>query len=118
MEVRGIGIIDVMNLFGAGAVKSRTEIQLVINLVNWDPKANYDRLGFEENTCTLCNVPIPQVNIPVKVGRNIESIIEVAAMNFRAKQMGYDATQTFDNNLTSLISEHSKEDTNKEPHND
>ncbi|WP_278897838.1 HPr(Ser) kinase/phosphatase [Lactobacillus gallinarum] len=116
MEIRGIGIIDVMNLFGAGAVKSRTEIQLVINLVNWDPKANYDRLGFEENTRTLCNVPIPQVNIPVKVGRNIESIIEVAAMNFRAKQMGYDAAQTFDNNLTSLISEHSKEDTNKETH--
>ena len=118
MEIRGIGIIDVMNLFGAGAVKNRTEIQLVINLVNWDPKANYDRLGFQENTREICNVPIPQVNIPVKVGRNIEIIIEVAAMNFRAKKMGYDATQTFDNNLTSLISEHSKEDTNKVPHND
>lgn len=118
MEIRGIGIIDVMNLFGAGAVKNRAEIQLVINLVNWDPKANYDRLGFQENTREICNVDIPQVNIPVKVGRNIEIIIEVAAMNFRAKKMGYDATRTFDNNLTSLISEHSKEDKNKVQHDD
>lgn len=114
MEIRGIGIIDVMNLFGAGAVKNRTQIQLVINLVNWDKNANYDRLGFNEDTREICNVEIPQVTIPVKVGRNIEIIIEVAAMNFRAKKMGFDATQTFDNNLTQLISDHSKEDTERE----
>lgn len=114
MEIRGIGIIDVMNLFGAGAVKDRTEIQLVINLVNWDKNANYDRLGFNENTREICNVAIPQVTIPVKVGRNIEIIIEVAAMNFRAKKMGYDATQKFDDNLASLISDNSKRDTERE----
>ena len=113
MEIRGIGIIDVMNLFGAGAVKDRTEIQLVINLVNWDKNANYDRLGFNENTREICNVSIPQVTIPVKVGRNIEIIIEVAAMNFRAKKMGYDAAQSFDNNLTNLISDNSKKDNKK-----
>ena len=56
MEIRGIGIIDVMNLFGAGAVKNRTEIQLVIKLVNWDNNANYDRLGFNEDTREICNV--------------------------------------------------------------
>lgn len=114
MEIRGIGIIDVMNLFGVGAVKNRTEIQLVINLVNWDAKANYDRLGFNENTREICNVEVPQVTVPVKVGRNIEIIIEIAAMNFRAKKNGYDAAQTFDNNLTSLISDNSKNDTEKE----
>lgn len=114
MEIRGIGIIDVMNLFGVGAVKNRTEIQLVINLVNWDAKANYDRLGFNENTREICNVEVPQVTVPVKVGRNIEIIIEIAAMNFRAKKNGYDAAQTFDNNLTSLISDNSKNDTKKE----
>ena len=111
MEIRGIGIIDVMNLFGAGAVKNRTEIQLVIKLVNWDNNANYDRLGFNEDTREICNVPIPQITIPVKVGRNIESIIEVAAMNFRAKKMGYDATNVFDDNLANLIADNSKSDT-------
>ena len=114
MEIRGIGIIDVMNLFGAGAVKDRTEIQLVINLVNWDKNANYDRLGFNEDTREICNVAIPQVTIPVKVGRNIEIIIEVAAMNFRAKKMGYDATQVFDDNLANLISDNSRKDTKRE----
>ncbi|MGQ5709296.1 HPr(Ser) kinase/phosphatase [Lactobacillus sp. PSON] len=110
MEIRGIGIIDVMNLFGAGAVKDRTEIQLVIKLANWNDKENYDRLGFNEDTREICNVQIPQITIPVKVGRNIESIIEVAAMNFRAKKMGYDATKVFDNNLVSLIADNSKQD--------
>ncbi|MBD5431417.1 HPr(Ser) kinase/phosphatase [Lactobacillus agrestimuris] len=114
MEIRGIGIIDVMNLFGVGAIKDRTQIQLVINLANWDPNANYDRLGFNEDTREICNVEIPQVTIPVKVGRNIEIIIEVAAMNFRAKKMGFDATQTFDDNLASLISDNSQKDTSKE----
>ncbi|RVU70279.1 MULTISPECIES: HPr(Ser) kinase/phosphatase [Lactobacillus] len=113
MEIRGIGIIDVMNLFGAGAVKDRTEIQLVINLVNWDNNANYDRLGLQEDTREICNVRVPQVTIPVKVGRNIEIIIEVAAMNFRAKKMGFDASQKFDENLASLISDNSKKDTEK-----
>ena len=111
MEIRGIGIIDVMNLFGAGAVKNRTEIQLVIKLVNWDNYANYDRLGFNEDTREICTVPIPKISIPVKVGRNIESIIEVAAMNFRAKKMGYDATKVFDDNLANLIADNSKSDT-------
>lgn len=114
MEIRGIGIIDVMNLFGVGAVKNRAEIQLVINLVNWDANANYDRLGFNENTREICNVSVPQVTIPVKVGRNIEIIIEVAAMNFRAKKNGYDAAQVFDDNLANLISDNSKIDTEKE----
>ena len=114
MEIRGIGIIDVMNLFGVGAIKDRTQIQLVINLANWDPNANYDRLGFNEDTREICNVEIPQVTIPVKVGRNIEIIIEVAAMNFRAKKMGFDATQTFDDNLASLISDNSQKDKSKE----
>lgn len=114
MEIRGIGIIDVMNLFGAGAVKDSAEIQLVINLVNWDQSANYDRLCFNEDTMEICNVEVPQVTIPVKVGRNLEIIIEVAAMNFRAKKMGYDATQKFDDNLTKMIADNSKKNQAKE----
>lgn len=111
MEIRGIGIINVMDLFGVGAVKNRAEIQLVIKLANWNDNENYDRLGFDEDTREICNVQVPQITIPVKVGRNIESIIEVAAMNFRAKRLGYDATKAFDNNLVDLIADNSKHDT-------
>lgn len=114
MEIRGIGIIDVMDLFGVGAVKNRESIQLVIKLVNWDNNVNYDRLGFEESKRELCNVEVPQITIPVKVGRNMEDIIEIAAMNFRAKKMGYNATTTFDNNLTALIADNSKNKSTKD----
>lgn len=114
MEIRGIGIIDVMNLFGAGAVKDSTEIQLIIRLQNWDPNANYDRLGFEEDTRQIFEVDVPQITVPVKVGRNLAIIIEVAAMNFRAKKMGYDASEKFEHNLTELISDNSKPASDKE----
>lgn len=110
MEIRGIGIIDILKLFGIGAIKDETEISLVINLTNWDSKANYDRLGFQENTRIICGIAVPQVTIPVKVGRNMENIVEVAVMNFRAKAMGFDAAKTFDENLTSLIAENSEEE--------
>ena len=110
MEIRGIGIIDVLKLFGIGAIKDETEISLVINLTNWDSKANSDRLGFQENTRIICGIAVPQVTIPVKVGRNMENIVEVAVMNFRAKAMGFDAAKTFDENLTSLIAENSEEE--------
>ena len=110
MEIRGIGITDVLKLFGIGAIKDETEISLVINLTNWDSKANYDRLGFQENTRIICGIAVPQVTIPVKVGRNMENIVEVAVMNFRAKAMGFDAAKTFDENLTSLIAENSEEE--------
>lgn len=110
MEIRGIGIIDALKLFGIGAIKDETEISLVINLTNWDSKANYDRLGFQENTRIICGIAVPQVTIPVKVGRNIENIVEVAVMNFRAKAMGFDAAKTFDENLTSLIAENSEQE--------
>lgn len=110
MEIRGIGIIDVLKLFGIGAIKDETEISLVINLTNWDSKANYDRLGFQENTRIICGIAVPQVTIPVKVGRNMENIVEVSVMNFRAKAMGFDVAKTFDENLTSLIAENSEEE--------
>jgi HPr(ser) kinase/phosphatase len=108
MEIRGIGIIDIKDMFGVGAVKDHTEIKLVIKLENWDPKANYDRLGFDQDTREICNIEVPQVTIPVKVGRNLEIIIEIAALNFRAKQMGFDASVTFQQQLAKLIAENEK----------
>ncbi|WP_125769408.1 HPr(Ser) kinase/phosphatase [Companilactobacillus furfuricola] len=105
LEIRGIGIIDVMNLFGAGAVRTSSDVQLIINLEDWKADKNYDRLGSMEETRTFFDVGVPQITIPVKVGRNISIIIEVAAMNFRAKKMGFDATKKFEENLGSLIQE-------------
>ncbi|KRL32326.1 HPr kinase phosphorylase [Companilactobacillus paralimentarius DSM 13238 = JCM 10415] len=113
LEIRGIGIIDVMNLFGAGAVRSQSEIQLIINLENWSADKNYDRIGTLEDRRTFFDVDVPQITVPVKVGRNISIIIEVAAMNYRAKKMGYDATKKFEDNLGLLIKENEEKTKNE-----
>ncbi len=109
IEIRGIGIIDVMNLFGASAVRDNMEVQLVVYLENWSKDKNYDRLGSDENLVSISEVSVPQIKIPVKTGRNVAIIIEVAAMNFRARTMGFDATKTFEDRLSQLIQENSKE---------
>ncbi|GCF93441.1 HPr kinase/phosphorylase [Enterococcus florum] len=107
IEIRGIGIIDVMDLFGASAVRGYMPVQLVVYLENWSKDKKYDRLGSDNTEVEIAEVKVPQIKIPVKTGRNVAIIIEVAAMNFRAKTMGYDATKTFENRLTALIDENS-----------
>ncbi|MGC6768583.1 HPr(Ser) kinase/phosphatase [Enterococcus sp. LJL128] len=107
IEIRGIGIIDVMNLFGASAVRGFMQVQLVVYLEAWAKNKQYDRLGSDDAVVEIGNVDVPQIRIPVKTGRNVAIIIEVAAMNFRAKSMGYDATKEFENRLTQLIEENS-----------
>ncbi len=107
LEIRGVGIIDVMNLFGAGSVRQNTNISLIVNLENWSEHKQYDRLGSGEQQYDLFGVTLPKINIPVKVGRNMAIIIEAAAMNFRAKSMGYDATKKFEDNLNRLIKKNS-----------
>ena len=110
IEIRGIGIIDVMNLFGASAVRPSGQIQLVVYLENWTKDKQFDRLGGAAETMEIANVEIPKISIPVKTGRNVAIIVEVAAMNFRAKTMGYDATKKFEENLTALIQDNSDND--------
>jgi Hpr(Ser) kinase/phosphatase len=107
IEIRGIGIIDVMNLFGASAVRSSMQVQVAVYLEAWTKDKKYDRLGSAQETVEIAEVDVPQIKIPVKTGRNVAIIIEVAAMNFRAKTMGYDATKTFEERLTQLIEENS-----------
>ncbi len=113
MEVRGIGIIDVMNLFGAGAVRTSMEISLIINLKSWSEKVNYERIGSDTQTEQIFDVSVPAITIPVKVGRNIANIIEVAAMDYRSKKMGYDAAARFEDKLTGLIQQNSESDLEK-----
>ncbi|MEO5296855.1 HPr(Ser) kinase/phosphatase [Enterococcus cecorum] len=107
IEIRGIGIIDVMDLFGASAVRGSMQVQLAVYLEAWEKDKKYDRLGSENATVEIGDVAIPQIRIPVKTGRNVAIIIEVAAMNFRASTMGFDATKKFEERLSLLIAENS-----------
>ena len=91
MELRGIGVIDVRRLFGMGAIKDEQQIDLVINLENWKENAVYDRLGLDSSTTDILGVEVPCLTIPVKPGRNLASIVEVAAMNNRNRRMGHNA---------------------------
>ena len=105
LEIRGVGIIDVMSLYGASAVKDSSQVQLAIYLENFESDKIFDRLGNSNEEIELSGVKIPRVRIPVKTGRNVSVVIEAAAMNYRAKQMGFDATKTFEDRLTQLISQ-------------
>ncbi|SDL28852.1 HPr(Ser) kinase/phosphatase [Natronincola ferrireducens] len=99
LEVRGIGIMDVKSLFGVGAIKIRTDINLVIGLEEWDSNKTYDRLGLDENFREILGMKVEEMVIPVKPARNIAVIIEVAARNHRLKKMGYNAAQAFNDRL-------------------
>ncbi|MCM3731458.1 HPr(Ser) kinase/phosphatase [Fictibacillus nanhaiensis] len=103
LEIRGLGIINVMTLFGAGAIRNYKKISIVMNLEAWDSKKVYDRLGLEEETTKIIDTEIPILTIPVRPGRNLAVIIEVAAMNFRLKRMGMNAAQQFSDRLTDVI---------------
>ena len=104
LEIRGVGIIDVMSLYGASAVKDSSQVQIAVYLENFDVHKTFDRLGNDTEELEVAGVRIPRSRIPVKTGRNISVVIEAAAMNYRAKQMGYDATKIFEERLTDLIS--------------
>ena len=95
IELRGIGIVNVAKLFGMGAVKAENEIDLVVNIVHWDKKQTYDRLGVEEQYMEIMGVDIPMNTIPITPGRNLAVILEVAAMNNRQRKMGYNAALEF-----------------------
>ncbi len=93
IELRGIGIINARRIFGMGAVKVTQDIDMIVNLEIWDSKKIYDRMGMENEYMDILGVDIPIVTIPVKPGRNLAIIIEVAAMNNRQKKMGYNAAK-------------------------
>ena len=107
LEIRGVGIIDVMSLFGASSVLEKSAVNLAVYLEQWSKDKQYDRLGNDKTVLNIANVDVPQIRIPVKTGRNLSIIIEAAAMNFRARTMGFDATRTFEERLSSLIEENS-----------
>jgi HPr kinase/phosphorylase len=103
LEIRGLGIINVMTLFGAGAVRTNKRITLCIDLELWDKAKQYDRLGLEEDKMKIIDTEITKLTIPVRPGRNLAVIIEVAAMNFRLKRMGVNAAEQFTSKLANVI---------------
>ncbi|UFJ39995.1 HPr(Ser) kinase/phosphatase [Brevibacillus humidisoli] len=103
LEIRGVGIINVMTMFGAGAVRNVKNIAMVVKLELWDQHKQYERLGLDEETMKIMDTEIPLLTIPVRPGRNLAVIIEVASMNFRLKRMGYNAAVHFSKRLTDTI---------------
>ncbi len=99
LELRGVGIINARQLFGVGAVKVSEKIDMVVELEQWNPEKVYDRMGMDNHYMSILDVKVPYLTIPVKPGRNLAVIMEVAAMNNRQKKMGYNAAQELLENL-------------------
>ena len=93
MELRGIGIVNARNIFGVGAVKLTEKIDMVIQLEHWDSQKAYDRLGLDDEYMSILGIKVPSTTVPVKPGRNLAIIIEIAAMNNRQKKLGYNAAR-------------------------
>ena len=99
MEIRGLGIINVRRLYGSGAIKKETKIDLVIELEQWKQDFEYDRLGIDEHHIEILDVKMPHLVVPVRAGRNLALIVEVAAMNQREKSNGYNAAKVMTDNI-------------------
>ena len=103
MELRGIGVIDVRRIFGMGAVKPMENINLIISLELWREGLVYDRLGAGTQVTNILGVDVPSITIPVKPGRNLAVVIEVAAMNNRQKKMGYNSALEFTKQINRAL---------------
>ena len=99
MEIRGLGIIDIEKLYGSGSIRETKIVDFVACLEDWDEKKYYDRFGDEVHSYNILGMEMPEYIIPVKPGRNLASVMEVAARNFRAKAMGYNALEELNNRI-------------------
>lgn len=105
MEIRGVGILNVRELFGITAIRDEKEVEVVIELVAWEEGADYDRLGFDEKTYAILGVEVPYLRIPVGPGRNISSVVEVAARNHLLKRMGHNSAIHLKERLDRILEE-------------
>jgi HPr kinase/phosphorylase len=103
MEIRGLGIIDIKNLFGIRAVRERMRVELVIQLVHWEEKKEIDRLGIHDYTFPILDISLPFVELPVRPGRNIPIIVETAAIHARAKKLGINSAKELDRRMMNYI---------------
>jgi HPr kinase/phosphorylase len=105
MEIRGIGIINIKDLFGVSAVRDRKKVEMVCELVEWDDKVEYDRLGLEEQKFSILDIEVPLLVIPVRPGRNLTTIVEVAARNHLLKLQGHHSAKDFQEKLSKQIAQ-------------
>ncbi len=105
MEIRGLGILNIKHLFGVASIRERKKIDLVVELVEWDSEKEYDRLGIDDQSYELLGIPLPKTQIPVRPGRNITTIVEVAARNQLLKEMGYHSAKEFQDLLEKRMAE-------------
>ena len=105
MEIRGIGIVNVANLYGAVCVREHKSIDIVVKLEVWDEQNFYDRIGLDEQNCDILGVKLPLHTLPVKPGRDVVLLLETIALNHRLKQMGYNSAREFNNKLLNVISQ-------------
>ncbi len=103
LEVRGLGILNINHLFGVGSIRDKKQIQLIVKLEEWNADKSYDRFGAIEQQEEILGIKIPYVEIPVKSGRNIPILVEVAAMNERLKKLGYHSAQEFNENMLNWL---------------
>lgn len=103
VELRGIGIIDIRRIFGMGAIKHSEKIDLIINLEFWSPEKDYNRFGTANEYMNIMGVEVPKYTIPVKPGRNLAIILEIAAMNHRQKKMGYNTAKELEESIMASI---------------
>jgi HPr kinase/phosphorylase len=103
MEIRGLGIINIKDLYGVSSIREKKIVDMVLELVEWDPAHEYDRLGIDDLVYTILGVDMPHLRIPVSPGRNLTSIIEVAARNFLLKGMGLHSAREFHEKLLARL---------------
>lgn len=110
LEIRGLGILNIKDLFGVAAIRDRKLIEIVVELVEWNPNYEYDRLGIDEHKYMILEVPVPYLKIPVSPGRNVTTIIEVAARNNLLKVQGHFSSRKFQDRLNQKLLQSSMEE--------
>ena len=108
VELRGIGLVDVGRIFGMGAIKETEKIDLVVSFEPWEKGKFYDRIGLETDYIEILGIKLPSLTIPVRPGRNLAVILEIAAMNFRQKRLGYNAAEEFNKRLEEQMKKNSE----------
>lgn len=110
LEIRGIGIVDVISMFGSGAYRENKRISLVVELEYWQKDKEYDRLGISNETIRYFNTDVPKITIPILPGRNVATLVESAAMNEKLKSLGYNAAVTFTKSVSEVARKEDKDD--------
>ncbi|MGH7449085.1 MAG: HPr(Ser) kinase/phosphatase [Longimicrobiales bacterium] len=103
MEIRGVGIVDIKSLFGIRSIRQQKRVEVVVQLVDWDDKAQYDRTGLDSEEVDILGVPLPRITIPLNAGKNITVISEVVAMNHLMKYSGVHSARLFNQRLLDTM---------------